>query len=302
MKKRYMKLLGVALAFVSLTTTAHANNLTVNDYNTDSWDRFTYNYEFSTGVDYGEALGKATTTDIVVEPAIQNVRVNKDYAYAPTAYGFFSGEFATSLLNPYFTIPSSAGVTNTTNYADTTYTTSQNTSGTGGFLNSTSVLLTGSDVTDTVFGGSSNNVTVSYSDGTSVSIGDGTSVLYYDDGTIGTLYIEDLSKTLKVYEGETLANLNLAAAHFETTSSWNGNVGLAGHNDDEFKNIWNLDDGAIIKYTTKYGVREYAVVDVKKIAVTDFSDLEYTADNRLTLITCVQNSPDERYCVIAIEV
>ena len=46
---------------------------------------------------------------------------------------------------------------------------------------------------------------------------------------------------------------------------------------------------------------EETLKTVTKIEETDFSNLERTSDNRITLITCVNNQPTKRWCVQAVE-
>ena len=50
-----------------------------------------------------------------------------------------------------------------------------------------------------------------------------------------------------------------------------------------------------------YGTIKYIVKTSVVIEETDFSYLEETNDNRLTLITCVRNQPTKRLCVQAIQ-
>ena len=61
-------------------------------------------------------------------------------------------------------------------------------------------------------------------------------------------------------------------------------------------------EGDIITYITKYETKEYAVKEVKQIEETDLSVLNQTEDNRITLITCVENQKNLRQCVVGIEV
>ena len=100
--------------------------------------------------------------------------------------------------------------------------------------------------------------------------------------------------------------LALAVGHFPETTSWNGNVALAGHNRgyrcNFFQNIKELNVGDKIIYTTENGERTYKVVLNKIIKQTDWSYVQETEDNRITLITCVENMHDYRRCVQAVEV
>ena len=129
--------------------------------------------------------------------------------------------------------------------------------------------------------------------------------MYYADGSIGTLKIPSVNLSVKVYETESLESLAKGAGHFKSTSCWDGNIGIAGHNrgvTNHFGKIHTLKKGDKIKYTTKLGTRTYQVKTVTKINETDYSYLERTLDNRITLITCVENVPSKRWCVQAVEV
>lgn len=94
--------------------------------------------------------------------------------------------------------------------------------------------------------------------------------------------------------------------HFENTSSWNGNVGLAAHNRgypiNYFSKLKELDNEDKIIYRTKYGTKTYAIKTIKIIEDTDWSYLQKTKENKITLITCVENKPSQRLCVQATEI
>lgn len=94
--------------------------------------------------------------------------------------------------------------------------------------------------------------------------------------------------------------------HFEDTSKWQGNVGLAAHNRgypiNYFSKIKELIKGDEIIYKTKYGIRTYKVELVTIIEDTDWSYLQETQENKITLITCVENKPSLRLCIQGIEI
>ena len=127
----------------------------------------------------------------------------------------------------------------------------------------------------------------------------------YKDGSIGTLKIAKLGISVKVWEGESATSMAKGVGHYSSTSAWDGNVGLAGHNRGAKFNIGtikNLVAGDTITYTTMYGTRTYQVTSVKTITNTDWSYLQGTADNRITITTCLENHPESRVCVQAVEV
>ena len=131
-----------------------------------------------------------------------------------------------------------------------------------------------------------------------------TSDLYYSGGYLGTLRIPRLDVNVKVYEGTGSAQLAKGAGHFTDTSIWDGNCCIAGHNRGAncyFGDIHTLNNGDKITLTTKLGTRTYAVSSVKKITETDNTDTEATAENCITLFTCVRNESDFRWCVRAYE-
>ena len=131
----------------------------------------------------------------------------------------------------------------------------------------------------------------------------GTAGMKQQDGTIGEIAIPVLGINLKVREGETLGNMSKGFAHYSSTSAWDGNVGVCGHNRGTKYAIGTVKDlniGDLITYTTVYGTRIYAVEDVKIIGSTDWSYLTPCAENRLTITTCLAGKPDVRVCVRAI--
>ncbi len=125
-----------------------------------------------------------------------------------------------------------------------------------------------------------------------------------EDGSIGTLKIPSISLNVTAYDGDTFAAMKKGIGHIASTSCWNGNIGLVGHNrgtSDYFGKLKKLKPGDEMSYTTKLGTRTYVVDSVSKISDTDWSKLQYTSDNRLTLITCVENVGTQRLCVQAVE-
>lgn len=129
--------------------------------------------------------------------------------------------------------------------------------------------------------------------------------LYYSGGYLAKLKIPSLNLNVKVYEGTGSKTLEKGAGHFEDTSIWDGNVGIAGHNRGTncyFGSIHTLKLGDQITLTTKLGTRTYEVTSVSKVSETDRSGLAASTENKLTLYTCVQNQSAYRWCVTAHEI
>ena len=128
------------------------------------------------------------------------------------------------------------------------------------------------------------------------------SSLYYADGSLGTLHIPSIGLSVPVFEGTDSASLLNGAGHFEHTSIWDGNVAIAGHNrgvNNHFGKIHTLTSDDTIEFTTKLGTRTYEVYSVQKISNTQVSILDASTSNILTLVTCVMDEPEYRWCVQA---
>ena len=126
--------------------------------------------------------------------------------------------------------------------------------------------------------------------------------MYYAGGYIGSLKIPSIGVDVKIYQGTDDAALRYGVGHFENTSIWNGNVAIAGHNrgvNNHFGKIHTLSGGDTITLTTKLGTRTYEVYSVQKILSTQVSVLDASHDNIITLVTCVMDQPEYRWCVQA---
>ena len=124
------------------------------------------------------------------------------------------------------------------------------------------------------------------------------------NGAIGYISIPAIGVSkYYVWEGETTESMSKGLGHFTSSSVWNGNVALCGHNRGAkyvIGNIKNLNVGDKITYTTSLGTRTYDVETVAAIRNDDWSYLGETSDNRITLITCVAGDSAQRYCVQAV--
>ena len=127
-----------------------------------------------------------------------------------------------------------------------------------------------------------------------------------DDSVIGTLTIPKINlNNVNICESVELETLAHSIGHFENTNIYDGNVGLASHNAgtkaNYFANINKLEKGDEIYYKTRYGTKEYIVDNITQIDSYDWSKLEQTEDNRITLITCISGNTSVRLCVQGIE-
>ncbi|MCI8618033.1 MAG: class D sortase [Clostridia bacterium] len=119
------------------------------------------------------------------------------------------------------------------------------------------------------------------------------------------IIIPKISLEAEICEGTSKKVMDEYIGHFEETSLKNGNVGLAAHNRgyevNYFANIKKLQIGDEIIY--KYYDFEKTYKVSKNIIITDedWSYLEETEENTITLITCIENQPEYRRCVQAIE-
>ncbi len=127
-----------------------------------------------------------------------------------------------------------------------------------------------------------------------------------DEDVLGILTIEKIGLKATVKEGSSNEILENYIGHIENTSLYDGNIGLAGHNrgyaNSYFARINELENGDIITYQTKFYTRQYKVDNIQAIFETDWSLLENTQDNKLSLITCIANKKNQRLCVQATEI
>ena len=117
--------------------------------------------------------------------------------------------------------------------------------------------------------------------------------------------IPKLKVDAPITEGTSKESLRRTVGHFEETDKWTGNVALAAHNRgypvNYFQNLKLLKKGDTIYYRHKEFAKEYIVTENNIIADTDWTYLEETEENTITLITCIENEPEYRRCVRGIE-
>ena len=117
--------------------------------------------------------------------------------------------------------------------------------------------------------------------------------------------IPKISLIAHISEGTDEETLNKFVGHFLMTPKEEGNIGLAAHNRgypiNYFENLKSLKGGEEIIYTYGEFTKTYVVIKNIKISDTDWSYLENSNENKITLITCIENEPSYRRCVQAIE-
>ena len=132
-----------------------------------------------------------------------------------------------------------------------------------------------------------------------------TDELYYAAGHLGTLKIPKLDLSVRIYQGTGSSTLAKGIGHFTETSIWEGNVALAAHNrgtNSYFGKLHTLELGDKVTLTTKLGSRTYEVLSVSKVSETDTGKLAASAENLLTMYTCVRDQSRYRWCVQARQV
>jgi hypothetical protein len=83
------------------------DTVNINDYHTSQWDRFNYNYEFSSGIEYRYDLGKPNVYEGYAPADVYSVNVRRDanISLFPPGYGIFSGFIPTAPSNQLFPRP-----------------------------------------------------------------------------------------------------------------------------------------------------------------------------------------------------
>ena len=115
---------------------------------------------------------------------------------------------------------------------------------------------------------------------------------------VWTMEIPKISLIVDISEGTTKEVLDKSIGHFSNTAKKQGNIGLATHKKVELKLLKKGDE---IKYRYNEFERIYEVEKCRIIKDTEWEYLEETEENRLTLITSVENYPHYRRCIQAEE-
>lgn len=109
----------------------------------------------------------------------------------------------------------------------------------------------------------------------------------------------------EIAEGTTTEVMNTYIGHFKESAKKEGNICLAAHNRgypvNYFQNLKLLKKGDKIEYKYQNFKKEYEVTENYIIKDTDWSCMEKTEENEITLITCIENEPEYRRCIKGIE-
>lgn len=126
------------------------------------------------------------------------------------------------------------------------------------------------------------------------------------DDILGNLHIEKIGLNAGIKEGSTSNVLQNYIGHIANTPIYDGNVCLAAHNRGNtysyFARLNELEKNDEVKYESRYGIKTYKVSNISTILETDWELLKDTNENKITMITCIKNRPNQRLCVQAIEI
>lgn len=118
--------------------------------------------------------------------------------------------------------------------------------------------------------------------------------------------IPSIDLVAQIKEGTTEEILNKSVGHFEETPTVKGNVCLAAHNrgyeKNFFENLKKLLLNDVITYQFGNIKKTYTVSNITIIKETDLSYIDNSNENKITLITCVENEPEYRLCIQAKEI
>lgn len=120
---------------------------------------------------------------------------------------------------------------------------------------------------------------------------------------LGIIKIDKINFEGLVYEGTSLSTLSKGVGHLSNSPCFNGNVCLAAHNTSKFwAKLNTLENGDTITYTSFLGTKEYQVNNITQVEETDWTLLNDTEENYLTLVTCIKGKSNLRLVVQAVEI
>lgn len=122
---------------------------------------------------------------------------------------------------------------------------------------------------------------------------------------IWQIEIPKINLVAPIAEGTSADIMNQYVGHFEETPKNKGNIGLAAHNRgykvNYFQDLKLLQKGDLIIYTYNGEISKYSVNELGIIKDTDWSKLETSNQDKLTLITCLEDEPEYRRYIQAVK-
>lgn len=126
-----------------------------------------------------------------------------------------------------------------------------------------------------------------------------------DTQKIWQIEIPKINLVAPIAEGTSANIMNEYVGHFEETPKNKGNIGLAAHNRgykvNYFQDLKLLQKGDLIIYTYNGEISKYSVNELGIIKDTDWSKLESSSQDKLTLITCLKDEPEYRRYIQAVK-
>ena len=126
-----------------------------------------------------------------------------------------------------------------------------------------------------------------------------------DTKKIWQIEIPKINLVAPIAEGTSTNIMNEYVGHFEETPKNKGNIGLAAHNRgykiNYFRDLKLLQKGDLIIYTYNGEISKYSVNELGIIKDTDWSKLESSSQDKLTLITCLEDEPEYRRYIQAVK-
>ena len=126
-----------------------------------------------------------------------------------------------------------------------------------------------------------------------------------DTQKIWQIEIPKINLVAPIAEGTSTNIMNEYVGHFEETPKNKGNIGLAAHNRgykiNYFRDLKLLQKGDLIIYTYNGVISKYSVKELGIIKDTDWSKLESSSQDKLTLITCLEDEPEYRRYIQAVK-
>ena len=126
-----------------------------------------------------------------------------------------------------------------------------------------------------------------------------------DTQKIWQIEIPKINLVAPIAEGTSTNIMNEYVGHFEETPKNKGNIGLAAHNRgykiNYFRDLKLLQKGDLIIYTYNGEISKYSVNELGIIKDTDWNKLESSSQDKLTLITCLEDEPEYRRYIQAVK-